>query len=199
MRDVVVFRRWKSCGTLIALFPELPADPYGRYCDSYEHVGQHGGADYHGVIQATIPAKTEEHCRPCERIDTDWIQVAANSTGIVAAPRKAQGSCPSNLTPTNAAKGNETMLVQLRETVGNGQGFTAVTLTIEKDGLALCILPEGMNVYGVPADNPSGPILLERHNGTVRLLVWADINQEEPTHIIDLSDALESNRTADTN
>lgn len=58
--DVVVFRRWKSCGSLIALFPELPADIYGRYCDSYEHVGQHGGADYGGVIQSTVPVKPED-------------------------------------------------------------------------------------------------------------------------------------------
>ncbi len=86
------------------------------------------------------------------------------------------------------------MQVQLRETVGDGQGVTPVTVTIERDNLALCILPEGMNVWGVPADNPSGPILLERHRGTVRLLVWADINQEEPTHVIDLSGAKETAR-----
>lgn len=55
MSDVVVFRRWKDCGTVIALFPEIPADTYGQYCEAYEHVGQHGGADYHGVIQATRP------------------------------------------------------------------------------------------------------------------------------------------------
>ena len=42
------------------LFPEIPADLYGQYCDSYEHVGQHGGADYHGVIMNTRPANTEE-------------------------------------------------------------------------------------------------------------------------------------------
>lgn len=86
------------------------------------------------------------------------------------------------------------MQVQLRETAGDGQEITPITVTIEKDGLALCILPEGMNVYGVPAYNPSSPILLERHQGTVRLLVWADINQEEPTHVIDLSGAKETAR-----
>ena len=44
--DVVVFRRWKDGGNIIALFPELPADLYGNHCDAYEHVGQHGGADW---------------------------------------------------------------------------------------------------------------------------------------------------------
>jgi hypothetical protein len=52
---LVVFRRWKENGDIIALFPELPSDINGFYCDSYEHVGQHGGADYYGVIQATKP------------------------------------------------------------------------------------------------------------------------------------------------
>jgi hypothetical protein len=56
----VVFRKWPNGGGVIALFPELPADNYGIYCDSYEHVGQHGGADYHGVVRHTAPANPEE-------------------------------------------------------------------------------------------------------------------------------------------
>ena len=58
--DTVVFRRWKNSGDVIALFPELPSDLFGDYCDAYEHVGQHGGADYHGVIQQTTPCSTEQ-------------------------------------------------------------------------------------------------------------------------------------------
>jgi hypothetical protein len=38
----------------------LPSDIYGMYCDSYMHVGQHGGADYHGVVQYTAPASRTE-------------------------------------------------------------------------------------------------------------------------------------------
>ena len=58
--DIVVFRKWRDGFGTIALFPELPSDLYGRYCDSYEHVGQHGGADYHGVVMNTRPVKEEE-------------------------------------------------------------------------------------------------------------------------------------------
>jgi hypothetical protein len=58
--DTVVFRRWKDCGDIIALFPELPADIQGWFCDAYEHVGQHGGADYGGVIRATTPVEPDE-------------------------------------------------------------------------------------------------------------------------------------------
>ena len=56
----VVFRRWRDGGVVIALFPELPADIHGNSCGSYEHVGQHGGADYHAVIRHTDPTTSEE-------------------------------------------------------------------------------------------------------------------------------------------
>ena len=58
--DKVVFRRWRDSGDVIALFPEIPADIFGVYCEGYEHIGQHGGADYWGVIQATVPTKLHE-------------------------------------------------------------------------------------------------------------------------------------------
>lgn len=57
---LVVFRKWRDCGTVIALFPEVPSDNYGQFCEAYEHVGQHGGADYFGVIEATKPVGPEE-------------------------------------------------------------------------------------------------------------------------------------------
>ena len=58
--DVVVFRRWRDSSNIIALFPALPADLFGDYCDAYEHVGQHGGADFFGVVQQTTPCSSEQ-------------------------------------------------------------------------------------------------------------------------------------------
>jgi hypothetical protein len=58
--DLVVFRRWKDIYEVIALFPEIPTDIHGWYCNSYEHIGQHGGADYCGVVMQTQPARPEE-------------------------------------------------------------------------------------------------------------------------------------------
>ena len=58
--DTVIFRRWRDCGSIIALFPEIPADIFGEFCEAYEHVGQHGGANYWGVIQATMPVELHE-------------------------------------------------------------------------------------------------------------------------------------------
>ena len=60
-KDVVVFRKWRDGFGIIALFPEIPTDLYGYYCESYEHVGQHGGADYHGVVMNSRLATTEEY------------------------------------------------------------------------------------------------------------------------------------------
>jgi hypothetical protein len=57
---LVVFRRWRDTGSIIALFPELPSDSQGRFCDAYEHVGQHGGADFLGVVQVTRPVRIDE-------------------------------------------------------------------------------------------------------------------------------------------
>lgn len=57
---LVVFRRWHDTGSIIALFPEIPSDINGYFCEAYEHLGQHGGADYHGVMQATRPVTEEE-------------------------------------------------------------------------------------------------------------------------------------------
>jgi hypothetical protein len=62
MRDedktVVVFRVWSN-GDVIALFPGI--DEGNGHCSSYEHVGQHSGADYHGVINRTRIAKPGEY------------------------------------------------------------------------------------------------------------------------------------------
>lgn len=57
---LVVFRRWRETNDLIALFPAEPSDINGWHCLSYERIGQHAGADYHGVIQATRLATDEE-------------------------------------------------------------------------------------------------------------------------------------------
>lgn len=50
----VVFRVYPD-GELLALFPE--DDEGNGHCSSYQHIGQHGGADYSGCIKSTKPAK----------------------------------------------------------------------------------------------------------------------------------------------
>jgi hypothetical protein len=59
--DPVVIRVWKGDDSdVFALFPVLPADNYGCFCTSYQHVGQHATADYGLCIRASRPASKAE-------------------------------------------------------------------------------------------------------------------------------------------
>lgn len=55
---LVIFRKWVG-GEIIALFPEND-EGFGE-CTSYEHIGQHAGAHYAGVVASTKPATPEEY------------------------------------------------------------------------------------------------------------------------------------------
>ena len=50
--------------------------------------------------------------------------------------------------------------------------------------------------YGNHANDPGHgcPLFIEFYDGHLRALAWADINQEDPTHTIDLEGARETNR-----
>lgn len=69
---LVVFRRWRDRPkTIFALFPALPSDHAGFYCDSYERIGQHAGADYYACVNASDPVSAEDAAdlrRELERI-----------------------------------------------------------------------------------------------------------------------------------
>lgn len=60
-QEPVVFRVWNRTqgGGVIALFPAI--DEGRGLCSSYEHVGQHGGADYWGVVSASRPATADDY------------------------------------------------------------------------------------------------------------------------------------------
>ena len=59
----VIFRRWvdEDFNLIIALFPYEIDNIEKGFISSYEHLGQHSGADYDGVIRGTIPAKENEY------------------------------------------------------------------------------------------------------------------------------------------
>lgn len=68
--------------------------------------------------------------------------------------------------------------------VGNTPAIVDITddaIEIGFEGYGEKCAPEG---YG-------HPIRIERYKGEMRLLVWADINQEDPTHTISLEGARE--------
>lgn len=76
----VIFRVWpqREGGDVIALMPYEPATSDGRYITSYQHIGQHGAADYFGVMRDTRPATPEQFAplkRELEQIGyrVNWI------------------------------------------------------------------------------------------------------------------------------
>lgn|SRR3990167_7607200 len=81
-KTTVIFRvwkdsKWKDTTGVIALFPEIPSDTQtDRYCSSYEHIGQHGGADPRLVINATrraLPADYADLKKELEGLGYDLI------------------------------------------------------------------------------------------------------------------------------
>lgn len=56
----VIFRKLEK-GDIIALFPQFPGNVAGTFCRSYQHIGQHGAADYGWVIEISEPATEEEY------------------------------------------------------------------------------------------------------------------------------------------
>jgi len=77
----------------------------------------------------------------------------------------------------------------------NGQGRVCPEIEVEietsKDGIL--IRPKGYGDHCT--ENGHGyPVLIELCNGYPRVVVWSNINQEDPTHILSLEQAQESCR-----
>lgn len=72
----------------------------------------------------------------------------------------------------------------------NQEGQEAVTIDHYDRGLEISLPEHGQ----FSVQHNGAPIWLEHHDGKFLLYVWADINQEDPTHSIDMSGALESKR-----
>jgi len=62
-KTLVVFRKFKDHGDVVALFP---ANYLGDNCESYQHIGQHGVANYAYCMRVTLPATPAEYA-PLER------------------------------------------------------------------------------------------------------------------------------------
>lgn len=58
----VIFRKDRQRnGAVFALFPAMAADINGFYCGCYQHVGQHGAANYVLCISNSRPATPAEY------------------------------------------------------------------------------------------------------------------------------------------
>lgn len=67
---VVVFRKWPD-GDVIALFPTLEFNAGMQQCTSYQHIGQHGPANYVHCIAGTTPATPAEYAALKRELESD--------------------------------------------------------------------------------------------------------------------------------
>ena len=67
------------------------------------------------------------------------------------------------------------------------------SIKVVPDHHGVSIVAKGYGDRG-SADGHGSPMFLELYRGRLRLLVWADINVEDPTHVIDLEDSREDRR-----
>lgn len=76
--------------------------------------------------------------------------------------------------------------LKLEDTSHRSAKPTEVSIEMEKDNLGLILKPKG---YGCKEDHNAGVVLLEQCGGTLRVMVYGDINSADPTHVIDLDGA----------
>lgn len=83
----------------------------------------------------------------------------------------------------------------MKFTLTDQYDYEAPTLDIEvvQFNGTILIKAEGYGEKCSDAEN-SHPVVIELYEGKFRVIAWGDINQEDPTHIIDLSGAKEENR-----
>lgn len=67
MKTQVIFRYWRK--EVIALFPYEIADMKGN-CLSYQHVGQHGAANYSAIVYESRPATPTEYANLKEELES---------------------------------------------------------------------------------------------------------------------------------
>ena len=89
----VIFRKHKEKGgDVYALFPTIASDVDGLYCASYQHVGQHGGANYTLCIDNSRPATPAEYAELQDElvsIGYDDLRVFKRKTTAMRKERRA--------------------------------------------------------------------------------------------------------------
>jgi hypothetical protein len=86
-------------------------------------------------------------------------------------------------------------LGNISDTKGRTMEITWPKNSIEE--ISVEVIPEGVAIRHAGTgcnDGDYPPIIIEWWDGVPRIVIWGDINDQDPTHIIDMSKALESNR-----
>ena len=73
--------------------------------------------------------------------------------------------------------------------------FAELPIRVIVTPLGVSLIAEGYGDHG-SAEGHGSPIFVELRNGDLRLVVWANINEEDPTNILNLTGAREDRRRA---
>ncbi|HET6574107.1 MAG TPA: hypothetical protein VFG68_10925 [Fimbriiglobus sp.] len=74
------------------------------------------------------------------------------------------------------------------------EGRLPIRLAVSPNGVSL--YAEGYGDMGTMPGHGT-PVFVELYRGELRVIVWADISQEDPTHVISLAGAREDRRQPD--
>jgi hypothetical protein len=92
---------------------------------------------------------------------------------------------------TMTEKNNDSFSIVLKDVESDHEDSLRIRVVANESSISIC--PEGYGDFG-SVEGHGCPIFLELHRGRLRLVVFADINREDPPHIIDLEDAREDRR-----
>lgn len=84
-----------------------------------------------------------------------------------------------------------TIVVELKDMYTGKPSGRFVTVDVTEQGVFV-----GVSGYGEKTSTPEAarPIVVEMYDKELQVLVWSDINNEDPTHNISLEDAKENRR-----
>ena len=69
-KTIVIFRKFKDGGDILAIFPEIISELTANTCLSYQHVGQHGSCIPIALTDITTPATPEEYADLKEELES---------------------------------------------------------------------------------------------------------------------------------
>lgn len=100
MKTPVIFRTFRKGGDVIALFPFEPSScsDNGWTCQSYQHVGQHGGSSPHLMRGGTRPS-TRTEIAPLRR---ELVRIGYKLKTLKRFPRNAYAMRKAELNKTRA-------------------------------------------------------------------------------------------------
>jgi len=124
---------------------------------------------------------------------TAFKQFSAVDIGEILTEARSDTRVPEGMEACEQATEAVTMAIKTVCSCPKAERASHRDVIIEQVSGSIYLGVEGL---GEPQAYPGQgrPVMLEVWDGEIRLIVWADINSDDPTHIIPLTKAAETNR-----